>query len=68
LKLPILKLRLIPDGRCIACGQGGYVIEKAELCMGCMNRSFLQFERRRKALTNGIALPKIAEQSKAAGA
>lgn len=45
MKLPILKLRLAPDGRCMRCGQGGYVEEKSRLCLGCLNISLLEYAK-----------------------
>lgn len=49
MKLPSLRLRLSPDGRCIRCGQGGYVEEKARLCLGCLNIGILEYERWKRA-------------------
>lgn len=48
MKLPNLKLRLVPDERCIRCGQLGYVAEKAQLCGACLNISLLKYAKRRK--------------------
>lgn len=49
MKLPNLLVRLVPNATCIRCGQHGYVAEKAELCLGCLNISTLIYAKRKKA-------------------
>ena len=49
MKLPALKIRLVPEGVCIRCAQHGYVDEKAQLCCGCLNISLLKYARRKLA-------------------
>jgi hypothetical protein len=44
-KLPNLLIRVMPDSRCVACGQHGYVLDKAQLCLACMNMSLLQYAK-----------------------
>ena len=53
-KLPKLRIRLVPDLRCMRCGQGsGYVEEKSTLCLGCLNISLLRFVKKRFGGTHG---------------
>lgn len=49
MNLPNLKLRLIPEERCIRCGQLGYVAEKAQLCGACLNISLLKYAKRKRS-------------------
>lgn len=49
MKLPILKIRMVPDGRCIMCAQSGYVQEKARLCPSCLNYALLEYVKWKKA-------------------
>ena len=48
MNLPKLLLKLA-EGRCVRCGQCGYVVEKCELCCACLNISLLLFARRKRA-------------------
>lgn len=48
MKLPNLLLRLFPDGICIRCGQHGYVLDKAHLCLGCLNIGTLLYIRKKR--------------------
>jgi len=49
MKLPVLRLRLLPDLRCTRCGQLGYCEEKTTLCGACWNVSLLRYAKRKKA-------------------
>lgn len=49
MRLPILKMRVLPDLRCMRCGQRGYVEEKSTLCLACFNISLLRFGKLRMA-------------------
>jgi hypothetical protein len=49
MKLPKLLIKLAPEARCVRCGQAGYVAEKAELCLACLNVSLLIYAKRKKA-------------------
>ena len=48
MKLPTLKLRLLPDLRCTRCGQLGYAEEKTGLCGACWNISLLRYAKRKR--------------------
>jgi hypothetical protein len=48
MKLPKLKITMIPDSFCIRCGQHGYIGEKSCLCLGCLNIALLRYSRKRK--------------------
>lgn len=48
MKLPKLLIKLAPDSRCVRCAQTGYVAEKAELCLACLNVSLLIYAKRKK--------------------
>jgi hypothetical protein len=48
MKLPTLRVRLAPDGRCIRCCQSGYVEEKCRLCLGCLNIGILEYSKWKK--------------------
>ena len=43
--LPVLLMRLVPNARCIKCGQGGYVHDRARLCCACLNMAVLLYAR-----------------------
>jgi hypothetical protein len=45
MKLPIIKIKLAPDGQCIRCGQHGYVGDKNRLCLGCLNIALLEYAK-----------------------
>jgi hypothetical protein len=48
-KLPIIRLRMLPDLRCTRCGQRGYVNDKDFLCASCLNISLCRFAKVRRA-------------------
>ncbi len=48
MKLPKLLIRLNPDARCVRCGQSGYVGEKCQLCLGCLNISLLLYAQQKR--------------------
>jgi hypothetical protein len=54
-RLPILRLRLLPDLRCTCCGALGYVEEKTGQCGACWNISLLRFAARRRRHADGAA-------------
>lgn len=43
LSLPNLRVRLVPNLRCLRCGQMGYVEQKSTLCCACLNISLLRY-------------------------
>ena len=45
MNLPIIKIKLAPDGQCIRCGQHGYVGDKNRLCLGCLNIALLEYAK-----------------------
>lgn len=49
MKLPRLRLFLIPDMRCVRCGQFGYVDDKVTMCCGCMNIAILRSAKKKRA-------------------
>jgi hypothetical protein len=49
MNLPVLKVRLMPNCQCIRCGQHGYVADKCQLCIGCLNIALLIYAKKKKA-------------------
>jgi hypothetical protein len=47
MSLPILKLRMLPDTRCMKCGCHGYTDDKTSLCGGCLGVSLAVYHRRK---------------------
>ena len=45
MKLPKLLIKLVPNGNCVRCHQHGYVGEKCQLCLGCLNISILIYAK-----------------------
>ena len=45
--LPNLRLRLMSEAVCIRCSQHGYVHDKSQLCLGCLNLALLIYAKRR---------------------
>jgi hypothetical protein len=48
MKLPNLRIRLVPDHRCVRCGQLGYIEQKSTLCCACLNISLLRYLKMRR--------------------
>lgn len=48
-KLPKLLIKLVPEARCLRCSQSGYVGEKCQLCLSCLNVATLIYAKRKKA-------------------
>jgi hypothetical protein len=47
MSLPTLKLFLIPDVRCMRCGQIGYVHDRTTMCLACTNIGLLRWAKRK---------------------
>jgi len=45
--LPVLKLRMLPEGFCMRCGAHGYVDDKTCLCGGCLGISLAVYHKRK---------------------
>jgi hypothetical protein len=60
-KLPKLKIVIVPDAICVRCSAKGYVLEKARLCLPCFNIAAKMYEsEKRKEFYSPIEIKKRA--------